>query len=286
MRIIADLERSPRGPYCGAIGLLAPGGHAVFSVAIRTLDCDLATGAAIYGTGGGITWDSHPGAEWDEALAKAAVLAGPPPRFALVETMRLEGGRYARLPRHLNRLEASARYFGFPFGRAAVRAALAREAVAAARAARRVRLLLAEDGSSRVESAPLPPPPAEPLPVALARAPVSRGDRFLFHKTTQREVYRSRRRERVDVFDVLLANEEGELTEFTIGNVVAEIGGERLTPPRESGLLAGVMREEMLARGEVRERVLRPADLRRATRLWLANSLRGLVPVRLVGPPR
>ena len=86
----------------------------------------------------------------------------------------------------------------------------------------------------------------------------------------------------IPVFGVLLATRKGKLPDFTFATLVAEIGGQRLTPPRRSGLLAGVMRQELLDRGEVRERVLRPADLRRATRLWLANSVRGLVPVRLV----
>ncbi len=81
---------------------------------------------------------------------------------------------------------------------------------------------------------------------------------------------------------MLLQNEAGELTEFTIGNLVVEIGGERLTPPREAGLLAGVFRAELLACGEVRERPLRPSDVRAARRAWLVNSLRGWVPVRLV----
>jgi branched-subunit amino acid aminotransferase/4-amino-4-deoxychorismate lyase len=38
----------------------------------------------------------------------------------------------------------------------------------------------------------------------------------------------------------------------------------------------------MIGRVEVREAVLREADLARARRLWLVNSLRGEVPVRLV----
>jgi para-aminobenzoate synthetase/4-amino-4-deoxychorismate lyase len=118
--------------------------------------------------------------------------------------------------------------------------------------------------------------------VALARAPVRREDRWLFHKTTRRAVYDARRAERPDAFDVLLANEEGELTELTIGNLVAEIGGERLTPPRECGLLAGTFREELLARGEVREAVLRREDLARARRLWLVNAVREWVPIEVV----
>ena len=117
--------------------------------------------------------------------------------------------------------------------------------------------------------------------MALASRPVSRWDVRLFHKTTQREPYETRRAEAPGAFDVLLWNEEGELTEFTIGNVVVELDGERWTPPRECGLLAGVMRAELLDRGEIRERIVRVEELPRATRLWLVNAVRGWVPARL-----
>jgi para-aminobenzoate synthetase/4-amino-4-deoxychorismate lyase len=283
-RIIAEEERSPRGAYCGAIGFVAPGGDAAFNVAIRTVELDLEAGVAVAGVGGGITWSSSAEDEWQEALAKGAYLVEPSEPFELVETLRLEEGRYPLLPGHLARLAASARHLGFPLDAARVEAALAQEAAAAAGAARRIRLLVAADGQARTEAGPLPAAPDAPLPVALAAAPVSRRDPLLFHKTTRRAVYERARRERPDAFDVLLSNEEGELTEFTIGNLVAELDGARLTPPRDCGLLAGVMRGELLARGEVRERPLRSADLRGATRVWLVNAVRGWVPVRLLHP--
>jgi para-aminobenzoate synthetase/4-amino-4-deoxychorismate lyase len=80
---------------------------------------------------------------------------------------------------------------------------------------------------------------------------------------------------------VLLWNEDGELTEFTNGNLVLESGGRRLTPPRGSGLLAGTMRAELLERGEIEERPLTLAHLGGSPRLWLVNSVRGWVPVVL-----
>lgn len=77
MRLIRDLEDGPRGVYCGAVGMVAPAGagfQARFSVAIRTALVDRDTGVATYGTGGGITWDSDPAAEYAELQAKADVL--------------------------------------------------------------------------------------------------------------------------------------------------------------------------------------------------------------------
>jgi para-aminobenzoate synthetase/4-amino-4-deoxychorismate lyase len=278
-RMIASLERSARGVYCGAIGLVRPGGAATFNVAIRTVTLDLARGSARLGTGGGITWYSSARAEWEEALAKLAFLTEDPRPFRLVETLRLEGGEYPLLERHLARLRRSADLLGFALDSAAAREVLAHPVPEGCSA--RIRLLLARDGALTRESAALPASPSAPLPVARARAPVARRDRFLFHKTTRREVYDARRAERPDMFDVILANEEGELTELTIGNLVAELDGERFTPPVDCGLLPGVMREELLARGDIRERVLRDSDLVRATRLFLVNAVRGLVPIAL-----
>jgi para-aminobenzoate synthetase/4-amino-4-deoxychorismate lyase len=239
-----------------------PGGDACFNVAIRTAEVDLATGAAAYGTGGGITWDSDPAAEWDEALAKASFLDLDPALPTLLETMRLEGGRVALLDGHLARLSASAHWHGIPFDPGTARARVAALA-----------------GDARL---PLPGPGAGPAPVAFSREPVDRRDPALFHKTTRRAPYERRRAERPDLFDVLLVNGEGEVTESTIANLVVELDGEQVTPPLDAGLLPGVLRAALIARGEVRERALRPADVLRARRIWLVNALRGRLEARLV----
>lgn len=89
MKLLAELEDTPRGVYCGAIGLVAPGGSATFNVAIRTVTLDMESGAAEYGVGGGITWDSTAADEYAEALLKAAPLRERWPAFALLETLRL-----------------------------------------------------------------------------------------------------------------------------------------------------------------------------------------------------
>ena len=277
MRLVAGLERSPRGVYCGAVGAIAPGGDACFNVAIRTAEVDLATGAALYGTGGGITWDSDPAAEWDEALAKTRILESEPGLPTLLETMRLEGGRVGLLDGHLARLSGSARHHGIPLDLEAVRKRIETETGDA-----RLRLLVSPAGEATVERAPLPEPAPGPVPVAFSVEPVDRRDPALFHKTTRRAPYERRRAERPDAFDVLLLNREGEVTEGTFTNLVAEIDGERLTPPLDAGLLPGVFRERLLARGEVREGRLHPGDLARARRLWVVNALRGWIEARLV----
>ena len=65
--------------------------RARFSVAIRTAVVDRAAGTAVYGAGGGITWDSDPAAEWAELLAKAAVLGRRPVQSGRWNTRKSHG---------------------------------------------------------------------------------------------------------------------------------------------------------------------------------------------------
>jgi para-aminobenzoate synthetase/4-amino-4-deoxychorismate lyase len=287
--VIAALEDSPRGVYCGAIGHIAPGGESTFSVAIRTVTIDQVTRRAEYGVGSGITWDSARAAEHDEVIAKAAILTADLPGFELLETLRLENGAYARLDRHLARIESSAAYFGFLPARAlrdAAAASLAAHAEHAEHAEHagdgareRVRARITPAGVATIESSPLPTAASTVQRIAIASTAVKRHNRFLYHKTTHRAVYDRHRAEHPGAFDVLLWNEDGELTEFTIGNFVAELNGERWTPPRECGLLAGTFRQELLESGAIAERVIRREDLARVSRMWLINSVREWVEV-------
>jgi para-aminobenzoate synthetase / 4-amino-4-deoxychorismate lyase len=287
MRLIASIEHAPRGVYCGAIGFVAPNGDAIFNVAIRTAAIDTHTRRTEFGVGGGVTWDSTTDAEYAEALSKAACLS-PLPAFDLLETMRLEDGVIVRRERHVERMRESAGYFDVPFDAGRIDAALdALRASLHGKGAHRLRLLLSPSGVPRIQTTPLALSlPDErtrpPSPVVLAKTPVSSQDIFLFHKTTNRAVYEAHTRA-IDrpAFDVLLWNEAREVTEFTIGNVIAEIDGERYTPPRRCGLLGGTLRAELLEQGAIRERIITLDALSSATRLWLINSVRGAIEVRL-----
>ena len=111
------------------------------------------------------------------------------------------------------------------------------------------------------------------ISVALAQTPMNSSDIFLYHKTTNRGIYTAHPIPQ-GCFDVLLYNERGEITEFTFGNVVYEIDGKLYTPPISSGLLAGTYRAEMLATGQVEERVLMKDELTHINALYFINSVR------------
>jgi para-aminobenzoate synthetase component I len=72
MQIIAELERAPRGVYCGAIGYVSTTGAMDFNIPIRTIV--LADGNATFHAGAGIVWDSEPAAEYQETLVKAQTM--------------------------------------------------------------------------------------------------------------------------------------------------------------------------------------------------------------------
>lgn len=282
MQIIRSLEPDARGIYTGAIGYVAPDGRAQFNVAIRTAVIDLRAGRLDFGVGSGIVWDSDLDQEYDECLLKGSVLGQRPEPFELLETMRWTSGEgFYLLERHLDRLQDSARYFGFACSRDRVRQALdeCHKAASPSGSPLRVRLLLAEDGSVRVERAPLAPREGS-VRLRLAAQAIDPSDRFLFHKTTNRGTYDQARLPDCD--DVILWNPKGEITESTIANLVIEIDGRRVTPPVECGLLAGTLRAELLSRGEILEARVTVDELRKATRLWLINSVRGWCPADLL----
>jgi para-aminobenzoate synthetase/4-amino-4-deoxychorismate lyase len=285
MEIIAELETSPRRIYTGAIGFLAPGRRAQFSVAIRTALLDRRRGTGEYGVGGGIVWDSDAADERVECQTKARILEADPAPFELLETLLWTPRKgYRLLGRHLRRLAESASYFDFACDGRRIRRELARLSRSLSPVPHRVRLLLARDGRRRYESAVCRPIAGRGPPrVAFARSPVDSRNVLLYHKTTHRGVYQDALAERPGCDDVILHNERGEVTESTIANVVADIGGVLYTPPLECGLLAGTARASMLSRGEIRERVITVEQLRRARRLFLVNSVRGMYEVKLQG---
>ncbi len=77
MELIAELEDSPRGVYCGAIGRFSPDGHALFNVAIRTpvfRRADDGSCLGEMGIGSGVVADSEAAREYAECLLKMRFL--------------------------------------------------------------------------------------------------------------------------------------------------------------------------------------------------------------------
>lgn len=274
---IASLESTPRGIYCGAVGVIRPGAEEfTFNVAIRTVVVDASGGGATYGAGGGITADSDPAAELRELEAKAAVLTSIPISFALLETMRVENGAIPRIDGHLRRLRRSAEYLGYRSidrTMTLIEAKLSAETERLAMGLGRLRIVVQPDGSHEI-TVTAHKPDIGPRRIAVAARPIDSRDWRLYHKLADRAPYVARLNDHPGVDDVILTNERGELTETTIGNLVLELDGRRVTPALGSGLLPGVFREALLNGRQIEEATLQVGDLQRASRVWMINSLR------------
>lgn len=281
MQIISELESSPRRIYTGAIGYYAPGREACFNVAIRTLLLDKINCTAEYGVGGGIVWDSKANLEWEETKTKALLLTEFPQPFDLLETLLWspEEGWFL-LEKHLQRLEQSAGYFSYPLEAFAIRQRLIQMAEGFQDTAQRVRLTIAKNGEISLEHQVLPAKPGA-YRLGIAKSPVRSGDRFLYHKTTRRDIYQKAIHEIPGCEDVLLWNERGELTESCIANLVVEQNGELYTPPLKCGLLPGVYRAWLLEKKKVKERIILMKELSQFKRIFLVNSVRGSWEVEL-----
>jgi para-aminobenzoate synthetase/4-amino-4-deoxychorismate lyase len=287
MGLIAELEDSPRGVYCGAVGFLAPANagspSASFNVAIRTVVVDAETHVAEYGVGGGITYDSSAAGEFDETVAKARVLVARRPPFELLESMRRDPGEPIHgLEHHVERLRSSAAYFGFAFDETDVRAVMATAGAGSDRPVK-IRMRLARGGKIEMSSAPLDRGAPEPVRLALDDVPMDPTDVFLFHKTTRRRLYEDARTRHPDADDTLLVNTRGEITETSVANVAAKTDGRWWTPPLDAGLLPGIERAALLADGTIAERAIGVAQAKEAEGLAVFSSVRGWRLAVLIG---
>lgn len=285
MQIIAGLESSPRRIYTGAIGFIAPGRRAQFSVAIRTLLINKPDRRGEYGVGGGIVWDSRPGSELEESRIKARILHRPPPVFDLLETILWTPERkFWLLPYHLRRLRQSAEYFGFKLDSGQVRRQLANCAAALPAAPHRMRLLVSKSGAVSVTASIVAPDSSGFPDIALAAQPVDAANPFLYHKTTFRQIYQDALKQVPGAADVLLYNQKGEITESTIANIVVDMAGRLYTPPVRCGLLPGTLRAFLLERGDIMERAFTIEKLLSCRRIFLLNAVRGMQQVKLIHP--
>jgi len=283
MQAIHDLEPEARGVYCGAIGVVRPGGHATFNVAIRTVT--LQDKQARCGIGSGITFDATADNEWREWQHKRGFLERASEPFALLETLRLQADVFHNLGAHLARLARAARHFGYPYNEAAVRTALQAlfgpDMRSDTTTVWRVRLLLDAQGAPFAEKFIQNSTPAQVM-IGLAATPFeATQSEFTRFKTTRRSHYDAFAPTDPTVFDTLLYNTQGELTECTRGNIAVLLDGQWLTPAQHCGLLPGVGRAHFISQGRLKEAVITLADLPLVQGWAFVNSLRGWVDARL-----
>ncbi len=275
MQIIQKLENTPRRIYTGCIGFISPKRQAQFNVAIRTVLIDKENSQAEYGVGGGIVWDSVSSDEYQECQIKAQVLTLNQPDFSLLETILWQPDHgYFVLDYHLQRLQASAIYFDFTVDINSLKKQLDELTKTFSSQDHKVRLLLNYYGKITYQTIPLSPGNNQELvKLCMCCTPIDSNNLFLYHKTTNRQVYETAKADFPDCDDVLLWNERGEITETCIGNIVVELHGELLTPSVKCGLLAGTFRADLLAKGKIREEIITVEQLQYINRIYIINSV-------------
>ncbi|MFS9049531.1 aminodeoxychorismate synthase component I [Streptococcus parasanguinis] len=269
MEIIQKTEKGPRGVYCGTIGILLPKGKRIFNVAIRTLQ--MQGTKAIYGVGGGITWDSKWEGEYQETKQKSAVLYRQEPRFELLTTGRIHKGELTFLEQHLTRLREASRYFAYPYNEPKLLNELQEElAHVDPSLDYRCRIALQKNGTIQLTITELTDLPASYLQAQLTEQKLDLATPFTYFKTSQRNHLATNHREQIFYLP------DGSLLETTIGNLILEIEGKLYTPPAHLPLLDGIYRCHLLETQQVEEKLLTLNDLKNADRIYACNALRGL----------
>lgn len=204
--------------------------------------------------------------------------------FEILETLALKDGRWQNWPLHWARLQMTAQHFRYPLMQVQLEGDMAELAQTHGQGDWRVRLALSASGEVQFTVVPLPAS-ALPVKLQLARQPilnvVAQSDVVRF-KTSVRQHYEAFESQNAEVFDVVLFNESGQITEGTRGNIAMELDGQWVTPPLHCGLLPGVGRALALSQGRVVEKVVLIDDLRRITDWAFVNSLRGWLDARLI----
>ena len=274
MAIIKDVEKQARGVYCGAIGILLPNGPTIFNVAIRTLQ--MQGNKAIYGVGGGITWDSKWEAEYEETKQKSAVLYRQNPKFDLISTGRIHRGKLLFLKEHLNRLQESSRYFSYPFNKEEVQNQV--EDLCQSLdfdTDYRLKMSLAKNGELTFEHNQLTGLADVFCQARLVEQTHPLDSPYTYFKTSYRPHIS------LEPHEQIYYNQKKELLETSIGNLVLKIEDQLYTPPVHLGLLNGIYRQILIANNQVTERVLTLDNLKQAQAIYGCNAVRGLYELKV-----
>ena len=300
MEIINELENTPRGIYTGAIGFITPDNDFTFNVPIRTLTFPQSKNKGSLGIGGGIIYESDASDEWRESQLKARFLTGLNDQIKLIETFLYDVTEETipRLEKHLERLAGSAAVFGIPLDLLKIKNTIAehtstfdqQDATTQQLASsdtlenRKVRLLLDTKGECTISSEAIQSTDSIELPkIALSHHSIDANNLFRRHKTTNRKLYNDEfsKYEALGFYDVLFLTEDGFVAEASRHNLFIEKDGVLYTPPIKDGALPGVMRSHLLAESQqtIVEKSLTLEAVKTADKLYLSNSVRGLVEV-------
>jgi len=283
MQIIEALEKNSRKAYTGAMGIFLPNRDFVLSVAIRTIIMNK-DGSCEMGVGSGIVADSSPEEEYRETLLKSEFVKSvkrEPVR--LLETILLnDKGELEYLSEHLDRMGRSAKALDYPFSSHQAQCALGTHLGPDPEGPVIVRLLLDLRGDCQVEVLAVEDLNSiHGMRIRISPKKIHTSNEFLRHKTTDRLLYDEElEKVRTEGFiEVLFENTDGYITEGAFTNIFLLLPDGWKTPPVTSGLLPGIWREVFLSEKSAAEVPLTLADLTKASRIIIGNSVRGAVEI-------
>ncbi|MGL4674383.1 MAG: chorismate-binding protein, partial [Wohlfahrtiimonas sp.] len=286
MKIIEQIEKAPRGIYTGAIGYITPENDMCFNVPIRTaiLQKD---GSAELGVGGGIIHGSVCEDEYNECILKAKFLTLVQ-KYQLIESMLWDtkAQKILRLDQHIARLTESAQALNFQLDIVELTQKLNDFVKLHIQQDSKIRMLLHRDGQLEISHSIIEAPNDDVKFIMLSDHKIDANNILLKYKTTERSLYEAefKKAANQNCYDVLFMNTQDEITECSRHNIFIEKDGQWFTPPLESGLLGGVKRAELIE--ELQEKCtvksLTLSDIQNADRIFVTNSVRGLVEVKLL----
>ena len=265
MDIIDKIENYKRQIYCGAIGQIHKD-NALFSAPIRILERKEKENVFKFCQGGAIVWKSNTKDEWDECKTKRLFL-GNSIDFDLIETILIKNNTPQLYFEHLKRLKNSCKKLGFKFNNNLINEKFENNKIA--------RIILNKNGDYEISYRKIDT--IETNKIDISNLKTYSKNEFLYHKTDFRPWYKKTEKS----FDTLYTNEKEELTEGTRTNIILLLDSKLYTPKTSCGLLGGTARNSLILNKQIKEKVLYKEDLFKAEKIFLINSIRGILEVKL-----
>ncbi|EDZ91306.1 aminodeoxychorismate synthase component I [Francisella tularensis] len=285
MEIIKQIEKRKRGVYTGSIGYIMPNNDMCFNVAIRTIQ-KYRDNLQI-GVGGGITVYSDVQSEWQEMNTKINFIRQIyQPDFCLIESLYY-CNQFRDLELHLERLEDSARQLFFDIDISKIRDQLYNYVEQLIDDKEyKIRMEYHYDKSIIIEHTQIDTTNQQDIKLIICPEKINSANKLFQHKTTHnstRGFYTQMHHKYIQDknCELIYLNEKDNITETRFHNIIIEKNDKFYTPKLEDGVLAGIARKSLIKQGKMQAKSLNLNDLKTADKIYLINSVRGLIPAYL-----
>ncbi|APC91582.1 MULTISPECIES: chorismate-binding protein [Francisella] len=286
LELIKRIEKDKRGVYTGTIGYILPNNDMCFNVAIRTIQ--KYQNSLQIGVGGGITVYSDLQSEWQEMNTKINFIRQIyQPDFCLIESLYYHN-QFRDLELHLERLENSARQLFFDIDIQKVSSQLQHYAQQLARDKEyKIRVEYHYDKSITIEHTQIDTTKQQLIKLVVCPEKTNSANKLFQHKTTHnstRGFYTKMHKKYINQdknCELIFLNEKNNITETRFYNIIIEKDNKLYTPQLDDGVLAGVARKSLIQQAKLQAKSLTLDDLKTADKVYLINSVRGLIPAYL-----